>query len=212
MSRALRTSGRYLSVAAASLLAACSWMPWHKRHPSAQTPDQASVPASVTSAASVPPPVAVPTATPSDRQTLASISDYSPYTEQEWHVMYANYRALSECEDNYMDRAGLAPIAVARRLIAAGEAKPLSVDAVDFLDAGSNLPERWTRFDTAGSAQQERLVADTLMALMVKPSGDVGLGRELARKAVARYYVAKATQGVCTAPADYPVLMRKPGR
>jgi hypothetical protein len=140
----------------------------------------------------------------------ASPGEYAPLDELEWRELFEDYRVLAQCEDRYMNSAGLNSTAVGQRLALMGKAGALRADALRLLDPRSPLRARWRQPEAGQADVQAALARDTLSALMAD-APDAGLGRELARKATARYYVALVTGRVCNPGSRYQALMHKAG-
>jgi hypothetical protein len=249
----LARSGRYALLTLSLGLGACSWLPWHKKHPaveSAMTPVAAtsvhapstaasqapisptsasaavSAPAStatsasssVAGAASVAAPVVPPAGADVAAQfapiapthdNAVSGGQYAPLNEREWRDLFGKYQQLAQCEDRYMNSAGLNSAGVAQRLVLMNKAGALRADALRLLDANSPLRAQWTAATATQAEQQSVLINQTLMVLMGDAGPQTGLGRTLARKAVARFYVSLVTGTVCPVDSKYQVLMRK---
>jgi hypothetical protein len=193
-------------------------MPWHHRHAQADAqkdaPATASLPAS--SASVVAPPQGLrlrlpPTTSPalsSPEHDAPATGPYAPLTETEWRELFQAYRWLAQCEDHYMHSAGLEHGDVARRLVAMGKADALRADALRLLDPQSPLQAAWRQ--PADADGQAARVDQTLAALMA--DAPERLGRALARKATARYYVAAIAGDVCRPDPRYRELMIKAGQ
>ncbi|WP_049621451.1 hypothetical protein [Frateuria defendens] len=191
-------------------MAGCSWLPWHRHRqpaPAAEAPAPAPAPAASA-------PAAASTAAPI---TPAPANEYAPYSQAEWRELYDAYQTLAQCEDRYMNSASLNSLGVGQRLVLLGKAGALRADALRLLDAASPLREQWTQPSAAQADRQAKLAADTLLSLMTaqlpesaENNASASLGRALSSKAVARYYVAQVTGGICQADQRYQNLMRKP--
>lgn len=232
----LGRAGRYALLTLSLGLGACSWLPWHKKRPAMEGVATAPVsvvapqPQPATTSASAP---ASATANPADAPSAASgtsvagadvaaqlapvasrpdgraSGQYAPLSESEWRDLFDRYQQLAQCEDRYMNSAGLNSADVAQRLVLMNKAGALRADALRLLDAKSPLHAQWTAAAATQPDQQVVLINQTLMALMGDADPQTGLGRTLARKAVARSYVSLVTGKVCPVDPKYQVLMRK---
>lgn len=140
---------------------------------------------------------------------VAAPGRYAPLDEAEWRELFADYEQLAQCEDRYMNSAGLNSRAVAERLVVMNRAGALRVDAMRLLDRDAPVRRQWSASDAGKPEVQVGLVEQTLMALMRQDGRQTSLGRTLARKAVARYHVAEVTGTVCPVGARYQTLMHK---
>ncbi|MET0330111.1 MAG: hypothetical protein ABW154_01660 [Dyella sp.] len=130
-------------------------------------------------------------------------------SESEWRDLFGKYQQLAQCEDRYMNSAGLNSEDVAQRLVLMNTAGALRADALRLLAADSPLRAQWTAATAVQASQQAVLINQTLTVLMGDDGTQASLGRTLARKAVARFYVSLITGPVCRVDPTYQVLMRK---
>ncbi|BBD80522.1 hypothetical protein [Aerosticca soli] len=199
------------------------WLPWHwhRKPAAAPAPGAGGTAASASSASTAPvsapvprlvltpPPaaaasVAVTPSVPTSSAETAAAGPYAPLSESEWRELFDAYRALALCEDRYMHSAGLDRGAVAARLVALGKADALRSEALHLL--GPQAPAAWRQ---PPPADAQAAYVDQTLTLLMAPAPEVGLGRELARKATARYYVAEVTGAVCKPGPRYRALLRK---
>jgi hypothetical protein len=143
------------------------------------------------------------------RINATSSGQYAPLSESEWRELFGKYQQLAQCEDRYMNSAGLNSADVAQRLVLMNKAGALRADALRLLAADAPLRAQWTAANASRTEQQVVLINQTLMLLMGDGDAHDGLGRTLARKAVARFYVSLVTGTVCRVDSTYQVLMRK---
>jgi hypothetical protein len=131
---------------------------------------------------------------------------YAPLDKTEWTALSDDYRGLADCEDRYMNTAGINGEELGRRLARQGKIAEIRGIALKLLDPESP----WRKSLDPSYPADPDVATKALMALMMDANQDGRTPVEaLARSGYARYYTSLATEGQCKASDRYVGLLKK---